>query len=77
MAGGLNILDVEDDARAAAEAQDLAQRSGDNLTREASGARGLRRRYRTRPGVPLFTERYTIAVNNLGSGDARYFLVIQ
>lgn len=77
MAGGLNILHVEDDARAAAEAQDLAQRSGKNLTREASGARGLRRRYRTRPGVPLFTERYTIAVTNLGPGDARYFLVIQ
>lgn len=27
--------------------------------------------------VPLFTERYTIVVTNLGPGDARYFLVIQ
>lgn len=27
--------------------------------------------------VPLFTERYTIVVTNLGAGDARYFLVIQ
>lgn len=40
---GLNILYVEDDARAAAEVQDLAQRSGDNLTWEATGAGGLLR----------------------------------
>lgn len=27
--------------------------------------------------VPLFTQRYTIEVKNLGKGDARYFLVVQ
>ena len=27
--------------------------------------------------VPLFTQRYTIEVTNLGPGDARYFLVVQ
>lgn len=27
--------------------------------------------------VPLFTQRYTIEVSNLGKGDARYFLVVQ
>lgn len=27
--------------------------------------------------VPLFTQRYTIEVTNLGKGDARYFLVVQ
>lgn len=27
--------------------------------------------------VPLFTQRYTIEVSNLGAGDARYFLVIE
>ena len=27
--------------------------------------------------VPLFTQRYTIEVTNLGTGDARYFLVIE
>lgn len=27
--------------------------------------------------VPLFTQRYTIEVSNLGEGDARYFLVIE
>ena len=41
--GRLNILYVEDDVRAAAEVQDLAQRSGDNLTWESSGAAGLLR----------------------------------
>lgn len=27
--------------------------------------------------VPLFTQRYTIEVSNLGKGDARYFLVVE
>ena len=27
--------------------------------------------------VPLFTQRYTIEVMNIGKGDARYFLVVQ
>lgn len=27
--------------------------------------------------VPLFTQRYTIEVANIGKGDARYFLVVQ
>ncbi|MEP7222153.1 MAG: hypothetical protein ABI673_05735 [Novosphingobium sp.] len=27
--------------------------------------------------VPLFTQRYTIEVTNLGAGDARYFLVVE
>jgi hypothetical protein len=27
--------------------------------------------------IPLFTQRYTIEVSNMGKGDARYFLVVQ
>jgi DNA-binding response OmpR family regulator len=40
---GLRILYIEDDARAAAEVQDLAARSGDILTWEATGSGGLLR----------------------------------
>ena len=40
---GLRILYIEDDARAAAEEQDLAARSGDILTWEATGSGGLLR----------------------------------
>ena len=36
------------------------------------GARGGACRW-----VPLFTQRYTIEVQNLGASDARYFLVIE
>lgn len=40
---GLRILYIEDDARAAAEVQELAARSGDILTWEATGSGGLLR----------------------------------
>jgi DNA-binding response OmpR family regulator len=41
--GGLNILYVEDDTRAAAEVVELAARSGDIVTWESSGSAGLLR----------------------------------
>lgn len=40
---GLNILYIEDDARAAASVSDLAGQSGDRLTWEATGSAGLMR----------------------------------
>jgi len=45
---GLNILYVEDDARAAEGVQDLTRQSGDSLVWEASGAAGLLRAGRER-----------------------------
>lgn len=168
---GIQILYIEDDARAAGEVQDLISRNGEQVVWEATGAGGLHRAGRERfdvivldrmlpdldgmtvlkrmcesgigtpvlmlsalgrslnPGeretfnqlflsgtgasialsaptgdrlalkvldpqakpictdetgkgalchwVPLFTQRYTIEVTNLGKDDARYFLVVQ
>lgn len=61
----------------------LSAPTGDRLALKVfdKDARPVCERQATQPGacrwVPLFTQRYTIEVQNLGKADARYFLVIE